>query len=239
MWADDAGMRIWPATTTKPDHPAPPPVTVAVLHDVEHVQILRLLVLDTYRWKKNWAAWRVCFAYDEIDPALSFQKVAEFVARQAAPLCRRSAEAVEIVLYLRGEEDLQPIYDAYGTLTKGIGRISAMQSMASYEEAARIAAILASMTRQEEVAPAAATGVALPDMTWNTVGQGHQRVATTDVKGLKLRVRMGYMGNQEMWLVDVGDQQDCIRFRARADAISKMGVEMALRAFMARMAAKN
>ena len=231
-------MRLWPTTTTKPDRPASV-APVVILHDVDHVQILRLLVLDTYRWKKNWATWRVCFAHDEVDPMLSFQRISEFVARQAVPLCRRSAEAVEIVLYLRDEEDLKPIFDAYGTLTKGIGRISAIQSQASYEEAARIAAILAQMSRPEEAIEESNTGVDLPDMTWNVVGQGLQRVATSDVKGLKIRVRMGYVGNQEMWLVDVGDQQDCIRFRARADAVSKMGVEMALRAFVARMSAKS
>jgi hypothetical protein len=34
-----------------------------------------------------------------------------------------------------------------------------------------------------------------------------------------------------MWLVDVDHRPDCIHFRARADALSKMGVKMALKAF--------
>ena len=226
-------MRLW--SSNEKNVVAPPNVTV--VHDVEHVQILRLLVADTYRWKREWATWRIRFQHDDDERGMSFQDVSAFVRDKAAPLCRRSCEPIDIVLYLRDEEDLRQIFRVYGTVMRGVGGISAIQSQASYGEAARVAAMLADLSRP---APRAADPVEdspvdeigeLPDMSWQVTGHGLSRVATSMVNGHQIRVRLGYVGNSEMWLVDVDHRPDCIHFRARADALSKMGVKMALKAF--------
>jgi hypothetical protein len=121
---------------------------------------------------------------------------------------------------------------------RGVGAITSIQSQAAYGEAVRIAARLAGNGRAAARAPIVAEPAApvdeigeLPDMNWVVIGHGLHRVATCAVQGHQIRVRLGYVGNAEMWLVDVDHKPDCIHFRSRADALSKMGIKMALKAF--------
>ena len=47
----------------------------ALVHDIVHVQVLGLLVTDTFRWKRDWAAWRIRFAYSNEHAGQSFRDV--------------------------------------------------------------------------------------------------------------------------------------------------------------------
>ena len=205
---------------------APPtPVPAPIRHDADHVRILRLMVTDTYRWRCDWAAWRIRFEFDDHVPGQSQQEVAAFVQSRALPLCASGAEASGNILYLRDETDLPPVFDAFGAIQHGLGHISAIQSRDAYEDAARIAVVLAE--RHRSPAP---TGdpLALPDLQWHVSGQDQFRVARTKVRGHDITVRFGYLGGHEMWIVDVDGRANCAHFRLRADAMSKLGVGVAL-----------
>jgi len=225
-------MRLWSSNETTASAPPNP----AVIHDVEHVQILRLLVADTYRWKQDWASWRISFAHDAEEPGMPFAAITSFVRDQVAPICQRGCEAIDNVLYLCDENDLKLVFDVYGGVLRGAGTITSIQSQAAYGEAVRIAGKLAGarasarVSEPEASAPVDEIGE-LPDMNWEVIGHGLHRVATCVVQGHQVRVRLGYVGNAEMWLVDVDHKPDCIHFRSRADALSKMGIKMALKAF--------
>ncbi|MDE2573787.1 MAG: hypothetical protein KGL55_00600 [Rhodospirillales bacterium] len=235
-------MHLWSSTSERRPAAPPPPPSAApgVTHDLDHIQVLRLFVTDTYRWKRDWAEWRIRFAHDEDEPGSSFRDVAALVRDKAAPLCRRAAEAVEIVLYVREEDDLKAVFDRFGATLHGAGRISAIQSRSAYEDAARVAAMLALATRSPQAegrpggADEAREAASLPDLAWYVEGHGLARVATAEVQRHRVTVRMGFVNGSEMWLVDVNEQSGCMHFRARADAVSKMGIAMALRAYAAR-----
>ena len=200
-----------------------------VLHDADHVQLLRLMVTDTYRWKCDWADWRIRFEFDAHTAGLTLLDVTAFLHQHALPLCS-GAEVQANVLYLRDEGDLAPIYDNFGRIVHGLGHFSAIQSRAGYEDAVRIAAWLAERRR-----PAASSSdpLILPDLQWQVTGSDQHRIARTRVGGREIVVRFGFLGNHEMWVVDVDGRPNCAHFRARADAMSKLGVGVALESFKA------
>ena len=47
-------MRLWSSASRHL-----PLVKGVTVHDLDHIGILRLLVTDTFRWKRDWANWRV------------------------------------------------------------------------------------------------------------------------------------------------------------------------------------
>jgi hypothetical protein len=207
--------------------------TPAIVHDMAQVQILGLLVTDTYRWKRDWATWRVRFAYSNEHAGLTFRDVAAFVREAAAALCQHRCDCAEIVLYLSHLDDLKAVFATYGAIPHGIGQISAIQGRDSYLRAAALAAELAGLSRtpdrgaEDEVA-------SLPDLSWHVDGFGMARIATTELRGRRVVVRLGVLSGQEFWVVDVNDRPACARFRSRLDAMSKMGVASALRAYESR-----
>ena len=205
----------------------------APVHDVAQVQVLGLLVTDTFRWKRDWASWRIRFAYSNDHPGQSFRDVGIFVREAAATLCQNRHECAEIVLYLSSTEDVKAVFRAYGLVPHGMGQISAIQSRDAYLQAAAFAAELAALSRtpdrtaEEEV-------MALPDLAWHVEGNGLSRIATTELRGRRITVRLGMVSGHEMWVVDVNDQPACARFRSRLDAMSKMGVAAALKSYATR-----
>ena len=218
-------MQFWGQSDRRPD-PASAAAAATVVHDAGHVQILRLMVTDTYRWKCDWASWRMRFDYDEHASGMSLHDIGAFVRENALVLCTYGAEAHANILYLRDESDLLPVFDAFGKTSHGLGHVSAIQSRDAYEDAARIAALLAGRHR----APGSTDNdaLSLPDMQWHVSGTDQFRVARTRVKGHDVVVRFGYLGGHEMWVIDVDTRQSCAHFRARADAMSKLGVGVAL-----------
>lgn len=212
-------MNLWPIA--RKAEPAPPPPR----HDADHVRILRLMVTDTYRWRCDWAGWRVRFAHDDHLPGLSLGEVGAFVQTRVVPLCGSGAEGHGNILYVREEEDLIPVFDAFGAIDHGLGQITAIQSRDAYDDAARIAVILAERHRPDVVG---ADPLALPDLQWHVSGQDQFRIARTRVRGHEVVVRFGYLGGHEMWIVDVDGRANCAHFRLRADAMSKLGVGVAL-----------
>ncbi len=196
------------------------------MHDAGYVQILRLLVTDTYRWKCDWAAWRMRFDYDEHADGMRLSQVGALIREQALPHCTYGAEAHANILYLREEQDMPMVFAQFRTITHGLGHISSIQSRASYEDATRVATLLARGIRK----PSDPTDDALelPDMQWHVTGTHQHRVAHTRVRGRDVAVRFGYLGGQEMWVIDIDDKQNCAHFRTRADALSKLGVGVAL-----------
>ncbi len=214
-------MHLWPLS--KAEAPAPQPAPPR--HDLDHVRILRLMVTDTYRWRCDWATWRIRFEHDDHVPQQTLLEVGAFVRTRALPLCAHGADAHGNILYLAAEEDLAPVFSAFGTIQHGIGHISAIQSRDAYEDATRIAVLLAERHRP---APPANDPLSLPDLQWHVSGQDQFRVARTKVRGQDVVVRFGYIGGHEMWIVDVDGRQNCAHFRLRADAMSKLGVGAAL-----------
>ncbi len=204
-----------------------------VVHDMAHVQVLGLLVTDTYRWKRDWALWRVRFAYSNDTPGLSFREVAAFVREAAAAHCQHRCDCAEIVLYLAHVEDLKTVFAAYGAIPHGIGQISAIQGRDAYLQAAALAAELAGLARTPDRASEDEV-MGLPDLAWQVEGYGMGRIATTELRGRRIVVRLGVLSGQEFWVVDVNDRPACARFRARLDAMSKMGVAAALKAYEVR-----
>lgn len=215
--------------------PAPPPggATAGVVHDLAQVQVLGLLVTDTFRWKREWATWRMRFAYSNDHPGQSFRDVATFVREAAATLCEYRNECAEIVLYLSHVDDVKTVFRAYGGVPHGMGQISAIQSRDSYLQSADFAAELTSMSRVPDRA-AEDEVMALPDLSWTVTGAGMARVATTALRGRKIVVRLGTVAGQDLWLVDINDNAGCARFRSRLDAMSKMGVAAALKGYESR-----
>ena len=72
------------------------------------------------------------------------------------------------------------------------------------------------------------------DLTWSIDGIGMGRVASTELRGRRIVVRLGVVSGNELWLVDVNDRPACARFRSRLDAMSKMGVASAIKAYESR-----
>lgn len=205
----------------------------AIVHDVAQVQVLGLLVTDTFRWKRDWAQWRMRFAYSNDQVGQSFRDVSIFVREAAATQCRHRCECADIVLYLSQFEDVKAVFRAYGAIPLGMGQISAIQSRDSYLQAAALAAELAGMSRTPDRA-AEDEVMALPDLSWEISGYGLARVATTTLRGRRIVVRLGVAAGQDLWLVDVNERPACARFRSRLDAMSKMGVAAALKAYDSR-----
>jgi len=210
--------------------PVPPR---AVVHDTVQVQVLGLLITDTFRWKRDWAGWRIRFAYSNDHPGQSFRDVASFVREAAAALCQQRCDSADIVLYLSHMGDVKAVFATYGMVPHGMGQISAIQSRDAYSQAVALAAELAGLARVPDRA-AEDEALALPDLTWSVDGHGMDRVATTELRSRRIVVRQGVVGGQEMWLVDVNDRPACARFRARLDAMSKMGVAAAIKAYESR-----
>ena len=86
---------------------------------------------------------------------------------------------------------------------------------------------------------AEAEAAALPDMSWDVVGFVQGRVATARVRGDVVVVRLGVVGGQEMWMLDVNGSAACARFRQRQDAMSKMAIAAALRSYALRRASQS
>jgi hypothetical protein len=242
--ADAPAMFSW--TRRKAGPPAPgtgtPPATglgaalfpgAPVVHDLAHVQVLGLLVTDTFRWKRPWAEWRIRFAYSNDHPGLGLRDVTAFVREAAASQCQHRCEATDIVLYLSHMDDVRAVFATYGAVPHGIGQISAIQNRAAYLQAAALAAELAGLARVPDRA-AEDEVLSLPDLIWQVEGFGMGRVARTELRGRKIAVRLGIISGQDFWLVDVNDRPGCARFRSRLDAMSKMGVASALKAYETR-----
>jgi hypothetical protein len=227
----------WTRRTAEPDgapQPGPRPPVAVPVHDAAQVQVLGLLVTDTYRWKRDWAAWRIRFAYSNEHPGQGFREVSYFVREAAAQLCRHRCDCADIVLYLSHADDLKAVFAAHGQVPHGMGQISAVQHRDWYHQAAAIAAELATLARAPDRA-AEDIFMALPDLAWSIEGYGMGRIASTELRGRRIVVRLGVASGQEMWLVDVNDRPACARFRARLDAMSKMGVAAAIKAYESRM----
>jgi hypothetical protein len=207
--------------------PALPAETI-LRHDAEHVRVLRLMVTDTYQWKHAWAEWRLKFHADPSVPGIAARDIEDVLRGRALGLCRDQAVVDSNVLYLRSEADLVAVFDVFGGLTHGPGHIAAVQRRQAYHEAARIAAALSVRHR---VAGPEVDPLSLPDMQWHVTGQDQQRVARTRVQGHEVVVRSGYLGGHEMWVVEIDGRANCAHFRARADAMSKLGVGVALETF--------
>jgi hypothetical protein len=212
--------------------PPAPPAGAGVVHDLAHVQVLGLLVTDTFRWKRPWAEWRVRFAYSNEHQGLGLRDVAAFVREAAAAQCQHRCDATDIVLYLSHIDDLRAIFGAYGAVPHGIGQISAIQNRDAYLHAAAMAAELAGLARVPD--RAADEVLSLPDLVWQVEGFGMGRVARTELRSRRIAVRLGIISGQEFWLVDVNDRPACARFRSRLDAMSKMGVAAAIKAYETR-----
>lgn len=211
------------------DAPAP----ASPVHDVAQVQVLSLLVTDTFRWKRDWASWRIRFAYSNEHAGMSFRDVGIFVREAAATLCQHRHECAEIVLYLSELDDLRAVFRAYGLVPHGMGQISAIQNRDAYVEAASFAAELAAMSRVPDRA-AEDEVLALPDLVWHVEGSGLGRVATTELRNRRITVRLGVVAGHDMWVVDINNHPACARFRSRVDAMSKMGIAAALKAYDSR-----
>ena len=220
-------------TRREPEPTAAPPPVVGVVHDIVQVQILGLLVTDTFRWKRDWASWRIRFAYSNENAGQSFREVTFFVREAAAQLCQHRSECAEIVLYLTHLDDVKAIFSFYGMIPAGMGQISAIQNRDTYLQAAVVASELANIARAPDRA-AEDDAMSLPDLTWSIDGYGMGRVATTELRGRRIVVRLGVVSGNEMWLVDVNDRPACARFRSRLDAMSKMGVAAAIKAYESR-----
>ena len=205
----------------------------AIVHDLAHVQVLGLLVTDTFRWKRPWATWRIRFAYSNDHPGLALRDVSAFVREVAAAQCQHRCDAADIVLYLSHTDDLRAVFAAYGAVPHGIGQISAIQHRDTYLHAAALAAELAGIARVPDRA-VEDEAFSLPDLAWQVEGFGMGRVARTELRSRKIVVRLGILSGQEFWLVDVNDRPACARFRSRLDAMSKMGVAAALKAYEVR-----
>ena len=197
-------------------------------HDAEHVRVLRLMVTDTYQWRYAWADWRLRFHADPHVPGVRPDEVEAFLNARALPGCQRQAAVEGSVLYLRDEADLIPQFDQFGAIAHGLGHISSLQRRASYEESARIAALLAARHR---AAGPVLDPLSLPDIQWHVTGHDQFRVARTQVSGHHIVVRFGYLGGHEVWVVEVDGRSNCAHFRSRADAMSKFGIGVALEAF--------
>ena len=210
--------------------PAPPP---GPGQDVAQVQILGLLVTDAFRWKREWATWRIRFAYSNDHSGQTVRDVAIFVREAAATQCKQRCDCAEVVLYLSHVDDVRAVFRAYGGVPHGMGQLSAIQSRDSYLQAAAFAADLASMSRVPDRA-AEDEVMSLPDLTWDVAGFGLSRIATTSLRGLKIVVRLGATSGQDFWLVDVNGHLGCARFHSRVDAMSKMGVSTAIKGYESR-----
>jgi hypothetical protein len=191
-----------------------------------------LLSVETSPWLHAWAQWRVRFAYDNEQRGLTHRDIAHFVQDAAAPRCAKRVGCAETMLYLSEAEDLRRIFQAFGGLRQCCGAIAAMQEQAAFRQAEHIAASLAAagMTEGED-----SDVLALPDLSWEVTGFGQARIASARARGRIVVVRLGMMGAQEMWVVDVDGHAGCARFRQRQDAMSKMGVVAALKSYEARL----
>ena len=222
----------WTRREPEPAAAASPP-PAGVVHDIVQVQVLGLLVTDTFRWKRDWATWRVRFGYSNDSAGHGFRQVSSFVREAAAQLCQHRCDCAEIVLYMSHLDDVKAAFATYGMVPAGIGQISAIQHRDTYLQAAALAAELATIVRAPDRA-VEDDAMSLPDLTWSIDGQGMSRVASTELRGRRIVVRLGIISGTELWLVGVNDRPACARFRSRLDAMSKMGVAAALRAYEAR-----
>ena len=220
-------------TRRDPERTAAAPAPAGVVHDIVQVQILGLLVTDTFRWKRDWASWRIRFGYSNESPGHSFREVTFFVREAAAQLCQHRCDCAEIVLYLSQLDDVKAVFATYGMVPAGLGQISAIQHRDTYRQAAAVASELASLARAPDRS-AEDEGMSLPDLTWSIDGIGMGRVASTELRGRRIVVRLGVVSGNELWLVDVNDRPACARFRSRLDAMSKMGVAAAIKAYESR-----
>ena len=202
------------------------------VHDVDHVTAMRLVVRDTYVWKRSWANWRVCFAYGE-EGRQSFQSVSVFVRDEVARLCQGEREAIAIAIYLRDQADLKAIFRTYASVEGELGQITSIQSREVYEQGIAIGEMLAKVSRVGDTGDAAILD--MPDLAWNVVGVGNARVASAGLYGQTVTVRCGgQVDGAVVWLVDVDEERGCAAFRSRADALSKFGVAAGLKRYRLR-----
>lgn len=191
-----------------------------------------LLGCDRDAWRHDWAGWRVRFAHDEAQFGLRLRDVAQFIDESVLPRCAHQAASQEATLYLAAMDDVRLVFHGFGAMRQGCGSIAAIQSQPGLRQAEQAALLLA----QAGLGAAGdAEALALPDLVWEVSGHGQARVATARVRGRRVEVRLGMLGGQEMWVLDVDGLAGCARFRQRQDAMSKMGVLAALRAGEARL----
>ena len=209
------------------------PAAGVVVHDIIQVQVLGLLVTDTFRWKRDWASWRMRFGYSNDSAGHSFREVTFFVREAAAQLCQHRCDCAEIMLYLSHLDDLKAVFATYGMVPAGMGQIAAIQNRDAYLQAAAVAAELANVAHAPDRAAEGAL-ISLPDLAWSIDGIGTGRVASTELRGRRIVVRLGVVSGNELWLVDINDRPACARFRSRLDAMSKMGVAAAIKAYESR-----
>ncbi len=160
--------------------PAQSAPAAAVVHDVVQVRLLGLMVVDTFRWKHAWAAWRIRFAIDNDVRDMAYAQITAFVRDQVVPHCTQRAECADIVLYLADLRDARTVIRLHGHTTQGPGLISSLQGSASYEQATAFAGELAAELRNGGIGEDAG----LPDLHWTVTGAGLTRVATTKVDSL-------------------------------------------------------
>jgi len=220
-------MRFRAAGNGRLNGAARPPAGTPAANDPQ-MRIFGLLTTDTSYWLREWADWRVRFGIDNARAGMSYDEIAEFVDTTTVPLCCWAAEAIDEVLYLQSYEDVKAIFRYFGSMTGRRGEIAGVQHHGAYLEAARLAVQLAGIARSPE-SLADEDAQDLPDVIWSVAGVGPARVATALVKGHRILVRRGYAGVTEMWLVDVDGTPGCGQWRSRADAMSKLGVGMAIR----------
>ena len=191
---------------------ATPVPASGVVHDIVQVQVLGLLVTDTFRWKRDWANWRIRFGYSNESAGHGFREVTFFVREAAAQLCQHRCDCAEIVLYLSHLDDVKAVFATYGMVPAGMGQISAIQNRETYLQAAAVASELASIARAPDRA-AEDDVLSLPDLAWSIDGYGMGRVASTELRGRRIVVRLGVVSGNELWLVDVNDRPACARLR--------------------------
>lgn len=196
-----------------------------------HERARLLLGHEATSWAHEWAAWRVRFAHDNAHFGLHLRDVGRFIHESVLPHCQRQAACAETTLYLAAMDDLRMVFHGFGAMRQGCGSIAAIQSQAGFRQAEQAAVQIAEIGLGSA---GDAEQLALPDLFWEVSGFGQNRVATARVRGRRVVVRLGVLGGQDMWVLDVDGLAGCARFRLRQDAMSKMGVLAALRACEAR-----
>ena len=205
-----------------------------VVQDLAQTRALVLLSVDSLRWAHDWAAWRVRFAYDNDHRGAGIRDIGAFLRETVVPHCQKRVECADNVLYLLDPDDVKLVYRAFGTVQHGPGAIASIQGQESYRQALHLAGELAAAAREADGGHDAEV-LALPDLSWDVVGFGQSRVATAQARGHKVVVRLGMLGGQDVWMVDVNGHSGCAQFRLRLDAMSKMGVAAALKSYELRL----
>ena len=204
------------------------------MNEIGQLHALGLLVTDSFRWKHGWATWRIRFHFDDGHRGLHLHELLVCLHERALAQCQHRAECDGNMLYLLATEDVKSVFRTFGAIRQGLGRIAAIQSRASFQQAVIFAAELTAQSHNMKSATEA-EAMALPDLRWNVAGFGLSRVAVTYARGWKVTVRLGSASGQATWVVDVNGQAACAHFHSRGDAVSKMGVAAALKVYETRI----